>query len=124
MIDLKKEKMEVAKLMLGMYVAELDRPWIGTPFMLQGFLLEDQADIDALISICTFVYIDRTKSAGNQFIAPTKQNVAIKREGTVIKLKDPSKFMSDARNSSSLKQPQTGKTSFCNMRLLSISFIL
>ena len=115
MIDLKKEKMEVAKLMLGMYVAELDRPWIGTPFMLQGFLLEDQADIDALISICTFVYIDRTKSAGNQFIAPTKQNVAIKREGTVIKLKDPSKFMSDARNSSSLKQPQTGKTSFLDI---------
>lgn len=90
MIDLKNEKMEVARLSLGMYVAELDRPWIGTPFMLQGFLLEDQADIDTLRSLCSFVYIDRTKSAGHQFVAPTKQNVAIKREGSTVKLKDPS----------------------------------
>ena len=64
MIDLKKEKCEVENLMLGMYVTELDRPWIGTPFMLQGFLLDNQADIDTIMSLCQFVYIDRTKSAG------------------------------------------------------------
>lgn len=90
MIDLKKEQVEVSNLMLGMYVAELDRPWIGTPFMLQGFLLEDQADIDTLISLCSFVYVDRTKSTGNQLVWPTKQNVAIKRESPLVKLKDPS----------------------------------
>jgi HD-GYP domain-containing protein (c-di-GMP phosphodiesterase class II) len=88
-MDLKKEKVEVERLALGMYVAELDRPWIGTPFMLQGFLLEDKADIDTLISTCTFVYVDRTKSTGNQYVSPAIQSVAIKREGSVVKLREP-----------------------------------
>jgi HD-GYP domain-containing protein (c-di-GMP phosphodiesterase class II) len=91
MDDIKKEKIEVARLTLGMYVTELDRPWIGTPFMLQGFVLEDQADIDTIVSLCKFVYVDRTKSIGNQFTAPTIQEVAIKREGSVIRIKDPGK---------------------------------
>ena len=43
MTDIKKELVEVSRLSIGMYVAELDRPWEGTPFMLQGFLLEDEA---------------------------------------------------------------------------------
>jgi HD-GYP domain-containing protein (c-di-GMP phosphodiesterase class II) len=95
MIDVKKEQIEVERLMLGMFVTELDRPWVGTPFLLQGFLLDDQADIDKLLILCQHVYIDRTKSIGNQFIAPTKHAVAIKREGAVMRVKDPSKITSD-----------------------------
>ncbi len=95
MIDVKKEQIEVERLMLGMFVSELDRPWVGTPFLLQGFVLDDQADIDKLMTLCKHVYIDRTKSIGNQFIAPTKQVVAIKREGAIMRVKDPSKVTSD-----------------------------
>ena len=95
MIDIKNEKIEVSRLALGMYIAELDRPWIDTPFMLQGFLLDDQSDLDTLVSICEFVYVDRTKSAGDQFIAPAKFNTSIQREGSVIKLKNPSSILSD-----------------------------
>jgi HD-GYP domain-containing protein (c-di-GMP phosphodiesterase class II) len=95
MIDVKKELVEVERLMPGMFVVELDRPWVGTPFLLQGFVLDDQADIDKLMTLCKHVYIDRTKSIGNQFIAPTKQAVGIKREGAVIRVKDPSKITSD-----------------------------
>lgn len=114
MIDLKKEKVEIARLALGMYIAELDRPWIGTPFMLQGFLLEDQSDFDTLSSLCTFVYVDRTKSAGDQFIWPAKQNHAIKREGSVIQLKDPSLKKSTAQtsNSQTSNQQQASNVSF------------
>lgn len=112
MIDLKKDKVEVAKLALGMYITELDRPWIGTPFMLQGFLLDEQSDIDAIQSLCSFVYVDRTKSAADQFIAPAKQNVAIKREGSVIKLKNPSKFVSDQQIYASRNQKPSEKYSF------------
>lgn len=115
MIDLKREKVEVARLALGMYVAELDRPWIGTPFMLQGFLLDDQADIDSLRSICTFVYVDRTKSAGDQFISPAKRNVAIKGEGSVMRLKDPSKVMSDKQIHAGAKHQSTDKNSFIDI---------
>lgn len=95
MIDLKRERVEITRLALGMYIAELDRPWIGTPFMLQGFLLDNQSDLDTLVSICQFVYVDRTKSVGDQFISPAKQNTAIKHEGSVIKLKNPNSMLSD-----------------------------
>lgn len=117
MIDLKKEKVEIARLALGMYIAELDRPWIGTPFMLQGFLLDDQSDLDTLNSLCTFVYVDRTKSAGDQFISPAKQNVAIKREGSVVKLKDPSlkKSTVHTSNNQTSNQQQTSNVSFLDV---------
>ncbi len=46
MDDIKKELVEVSRLSLGMYITDLDRPWEGTPFMLQGFLMEDEADLE------------------------------------------------------------------------------
>lgn len=42
----------------GMYVAELDRPWLETPFATQGFLVREQADIEYVSQHCTFVYVD------------------------------------------------------------------
>ena len=89
MSDIKKEKIDVRGLSLGMFVTELDRPWIDSPFMLQGFVLDDQADIDKMMTLCQFVYIDRTKSIGTQFTASTRQDVAIKREGAVVRVKAP-----------------------------------
>ena len=50
-----------------MFVAELDRPWLGTPFLLQGFLIEDDEQILELGRICQFVYVDRTRSVGVHF---------------------------------------------------------
>jgi len=45
-------------LKLGMFVAELDRPWLDTPFLLQGFLADSQVEIDTLRRICSYVYVD------------------------------------------------------------------
>ena len=50
MIDIKKELIEVSRLSLGMYITDLDRPWEGTPFLLQGFLLDDEADLEKIIA--------------------------------------------------------------------------
>ena len=115
MIDLKNEKIEVSRLAFGMYIAELDRPWIDTPFMLQGFLLDDPADLDTLTSICEFVYVDRTKSIGDQFIAPAKLNTSIKQEGSVIKLKNPNSLLSDKQIYSNKNAQQAGKVSFLDV---------
>lgn len=41
-----------------MYVAALDRPWEGTPFAFQGFVLRSDAQMDALRKHCKSVYID------------------------------------------------------------------
>lgn len=83
MINIKHEKIPVSELQLGMFVAELDKPWIESDFLLQGFVLEDSADLEKMQASCEHVYIDRTRSLGNQFTAVKKPNVAIKRAATV-----------------------------------------
>lgn len=57
-----RHKVEVANLKLGMYVAELDRPWIGSPFLFQGFVIESDEDIAKLHEACKFVYVDDLQS--------------------------------------------------------------
>jgi HD-GYP domain-containing protein (c-di-GMP phosphodiesterase class II) len=42
----------------GMFVAELDRPWLDTPFLLQGFLIDSQVELDTLRKYCSYVYVD------------------------------------------------------------------
>jgi hypothetical protein len=51
-------KVPVAQLKLGMYVAELDRPWLDTPFTLQGFYLRTRADLLTLRRVCEHVFVD------------------------------------------------------------------
>ncbi|SRR6266581_4341093 len=55
---------------VGMFVAALDRPWLGTPFLIQGFLIADDNDIAALRRYCRSVVIDRTRSVGAHYAAP------------------------------------------------------
>jgi putative nucleotidyltransferase with HDIG domain len=55
-------KVDVGDLQAGMYVAELDRPWVGTPFLFQGFLIESNEEIEQLKSVCKFVVVDEAQS--------------------------------------------------------------
>lgn len=55
-------KVPAAQLELGMHVAKLDRPWLDTPFLFQGFPIHKQEDLDALRNICEYVYVDVLKS--------------------------------------------------------------
>ena len=41
-----------------MYVSELDRPWLETPFLFQGFHIRNQEEIDALRAHCRHVVVD------------------------------------------------------------------
>ena len=43
---------------LGMFVAELDRPWLGTPFMMQGFLVSSPRQIEVLTQYCQRVLVE------------------------------------------------------------------
>jgi HD-GYP domain-containing protein (c-di-GMP phosphodiesterase class II) len=63
-------KVNTTDLKVGMFVADLDRPWVDTPFLLQGFVIEDDDQITALKTHCEFVIIDRARSVGDQFEAP------------------------------------------------------
>jgi hypothetical protein len=46
-----------------MYVAELDRPWTDTPFMFQGFVLENAEQLEILKKFCKSVTVDYERSA-------------------------------------------------------------
>ena len=50
------------QLQLGMYVAELDRSWLHTPFHAHGFVLSQQDQIEELQRLCEYVYIDPVHS--------------------------------------------------------------
>ena len=56
---LSRIKVNCDQLKLGMYVAELDRPWLDTPFLFQGFELSAVDEIQQLQQYCDFVYIDK-----------------------------------------------------------------
>jgi len=81
--DIRRKKKQVSELDIGMYVSELDRPWLDTPFMLEGLLLEDNEQIETIKKLCEFVYIDSTVSVGIHYKAAPKEPVAIKRDGMI-----------------------------------------
>lgn len=56
----------------GMYVSGLDRPWLDTPFTLQGFTLETDEDIRKLREFCRYVFVDTTKSKQDEVILRRK----------------------------------------------------
>jgi HD-GYP domain-containing protein (c-di-GMP phosphodiesterase class II) len=55
-------KIDVDGLRVGMYVSQLDRPWIETPFLFQGFFIRNDHEIEELRRYCDFVEIDIEES--------------------------------------------------------------
>ncbi|MGI9319837.1 MAG: HD-GYP domain-containing protein [Thiogranum sp.] len=53
---------EATNLKKGMYVSELDRPWLGTPFLFQGFRITNIEEVDQIRNLCDFVFVDIDKS--------------------------------------------------------------
>ena len=110
MSDIHKEKTPVSKIGVGMFVTALDRPWLGTPFLLEGLLIEDQEQIDVMLKLCEFVYVDRTASVGEYYIAPAKREVAIKREAGTVYMGSQAKLTKLAKQS-----PSQQKFTFFNI---------
>jgi HD-GYP domain-containing protein (c-di-GMP phosphodiesterase class II) len=59
----KRYQVSVKDLDFGMFVAELDRPWLDTPFLLQGFVIESQVELETIRKHCGFVFVDFELSA-------------------------------------------------------------
>ncbi len=67
------QKTAVGDLEVGMFVAELDRPWLETPFLIQGFEIRHRSQIKTLMSHCRHVYVSRERSrmvGGEKTLAP------------------------------------------------------
>lgn len=52
----------VESLQPGLYVHALDRPWVETPFVFQGFRLTREDELETLRAYCRHVYIDLQQS--------------------------------------------------------------
>ena len=53
-----ESQVDVSQLAIGMHVIRLDRPWEDTDFLIQGFVIRDQSEIDSLRAQCEFVFIE------------------------------------------------------------------
>ena len=51
-------EIHVSELRLGMHVIKLDKPWEETDFLLQGFVIHNREEIDALQAQCERVFIE------------------------------------------------------------------
>jgi len=51
-------KLPAMQLQPGMFIAELDRPWLETPFALQGFVVRSSDEIQYVADHVDFVYVD------------------------------------------------------------------
>ena len=52
---------------VGMFVSDLDRPWLETPFLMQGLLIESESQIATLQQYCQQVTVDRSRSLGDAY---------------------------------------------------------
>ena len=53
------QEISVDELEIGMYVAQLDRPWLETPFLFQGFYIRDYDEVKELSAYCQRVHVSR-----------------------------------------------------------------
>jgi HD-GYP domain-containing protein (c-di-GMP phosphodiesterase class II) len=61
-LEIEERKIAIQDLKIGMYVCRLDRPWEGTPFALQGFLVRTPNQIRMLGELCRHVWVDMLRS--------------------------------------------------------------
>lgn len=72
----------VHRLEPGMYIAHLDRPWLESPFIVQGFYVHTREDIAEVGEVCSHVYVDPRRRTRTSFIktvvngAPTCRKVS------------------------------------------------
>ena len=65
----------VRNLRPGMYISQLDRPWLDTPFAVQGFYVGDANDIDYVARYCSYVYVDPRRKAPAKKAQPRRATV-------------------------------------------------
>ena len=57
-----RKKINVLDLRPGMYISELDRPWLETPFLFQGFEIQTEQEIAEIKRYCSYVFVDEDKN--------------------------------------------------------------
>ena len=63
-----KEIVEIPteQLRTGLYISRLDRPWTETPFLFQGFVIEDDEQLQTLRRLCRVVYVEVSRAEAEE----------------------------------------------------------
>jgi HD-GYP domain-containing protein (c-di-GMP phosphodiesterase class II) len=94
-------KLDISLVKVGMYVSSLDRPWIDTPFLLEGFLIQEEDEITLLNEYCSYVYVD-----------PDRGIVDLSYNDSAVKLKSNQyleRFLRDGKKRVEYKDTKTVK---------------
>ncbi len=75
-------RIPVSGLKVGMYISDLDRPWLETPFILQGFQLQSTADIDEVAKYCQYVEVEVREDAWSPAQERAVQSTKVQRTQT------------------------------------------
>ncbi len=82
-MSLAKQKISTSQLTIGMYVCQLDRPWLDTPFPFQGFYLRTWNEIKEVQRFCSYVYVDVEKGVSPKPVKAEKPtSLSSKRDRT------------------------------------------
>ncbi len=65
-------RIHISELKIGMFVSKLDRDWQETPFLMQGFLIENLDDIDAVAQYSEYVWIDAVQ---DEWVPPETRGI-------------------------------------------------
>lgn len=96
-------------LKLGMYISELDHPWVESPFLFQGFALKDDEEIQQVQSTCKYVYVDTEKTPFDIIIK--LQSLSAKTQ-LPVKKKKPKQKKADFTDTVILKKAKFNKGLF------------
>lgn len=95
MTDHIRTQISTTKLQLGMHVVELDKPWLDSDFLLQGFVIQTQDEIDALNEQCGYVYIDGVVISGDRRAALQKRSSFSRKKEVKPRRFSPEKFVEE-----------------------------
>jgi HD-GYP domain-containing protein (c-di-GMP phosphodiesterase class II) len=73
-------ELPVAQLKLGIYVSRLDRPWAETPFLFQGFAVENDEDLETLRRLCSVVFVEVSVEEAEELKATTRKAPGAQRD--------------------------------------------
>lgn len=79
-LERNNRKIPTHEIKVGMFVSELDRPWLETPFAIQGFYIYSDDDIDELRKYCDHVYIDVFESIASGGLGANDKDALRARE--------------------------------------------
>ena len=94
-------------LKLGMYISELDHPWVESPFLFQGFALKDDEEIQQVQATCKYVYVDTEKTP-----ADIRENLHYLSNFAQKPIKEPKTKKTDFTDTLALSKSKFDKKTF------------